>query len=164
MAIDLVGHRIEKSGLVARVAGDDLVRAYDPDADAFLAPRVHVARQLDGELRVGGVQAAAVLMVEPCLAANEHFPQRPFANRGAHACVLHLAAAPRGGGARLGPARRRAHAASSNACLRACAMAASRTQAPSFQAATRAARRSRLHGPSPPTTCQNSFQSIGPKS
>ena len=42
------------------------------------------------------------------------------------------------------------------------AIAASRTQAPSSQALTRAPRRSRFIGPSPPTTRQNSDQSIVP--
>src|SRR2546423_12747086 len=139
VAVHLVFGRVEVHRLVARVARDDLVRAHDPDAHALLAPRVDVARHLDRELGVGGVQAAAVLVVEPGLAAHEHFPQRPLLLIGAHA-------------------------ASFIACLFACAVAASRTQAPSSQALTRAARRSRLHGPSPASTRLNSLQSIVPKS
>ncbi len=81
VAVDLVFHRVEVHRLVARVAGDDLVGAHHPHAGAFLAPRVDVARQLDRHLRVGGVQAAAVLVVEARLAAHEDFPQRPFGLR-----------------------------------------------------------------------------------
>ena len=60
---------------------DDVVGAHHPDAHAFLAPRVDVARVLDGHLRVGRMQAAAVLVVEAGLAAHEHFPKRPFGRR-----------------------------------------------------------------------------------
>ena len=78
VAVHLVFRRVEVHVLVGRVAGDDLVAAHHPDAAAFLAARVDVARQLDRHLRVGRVQAAAVLVVEAGLAAHEHFPQRPF--------------------------------------------------------------------------------------
>src|SRR5581483_5567222 len=120
---------------------------HHPDAYAFLTARVHIARRLQGELRVRCMHAAAVLVIEPAFAANEHFPQRPFfAFHDMHRQLSTPAAT----------AFRR--------CLRACASAASRTQAPSCQAFTRAANRSLLHGPLPLTTAQNSLQSISPKS
>src|SRR5258705_13492619 len=78
VAVDLVFHRIKVRRLLARVARRDLVGADDPDARTLLAPRVDVARELDRHLRVGGVEAAAVLVVESGLAAYEHFPERPF--------------------------------------------------------------------------------------
>ena len=159
VAVDLVFHRVEVHRLVGRVAGDDLVGAHDPDAGAFLAPRVDVARHLDRHLRIGRVQAAAVLVVEAGLAAHEHFPQRPFVlrRRGVRRSARPDAArCRRPRRSRLGSCR-----LARQSCLRACASAASRTHAPSSHAFTRAARRSRLHGPLPLTTCQNSPQSIG---
>src|SRR5205085_2154982 len=141
MAVDLVLHGIEVHALLPRIARDDVVTAHDPDAGAFLAARIDVARHLDGHLRIRSVQAAAMLVVKTRLAADKHFPQRPL--------LLHVA-----------------HAASftSCSCLRAYAIAASRTQAPSSHASTRAVRRSRLQGPLPAMTFQNSVQSIAPKS
>ena len=143
MAIDLVLRRIEVHGLVGRVAGDDLVGAHHPHAAALLASGVDVARHLDRHLRVGGVEAAAVLVVEPGLAAHEDLPQRPFLAGGRRALMPACT---------MRRSRR----------FFACASAASRTHAPSSAAATRAASRSRLQGPSPAMTRRNSSQSIGP--
>ena len=67
--------------------------------------------------------------------------------------------------ARCGVRVRWAHAASR--CVLACAHGPAPPRAPRRRRprpSTRAARRSRLHGPSPPTTRQNSLQSIAPKS
>ena len=123
-------------------------RAHHPDAGAFLAARVDVARQLDRHLGVGRVQAAAVLVVQAGLAAHEHFPQRPFAAFG-HRPHAQLPAGASGAG--LMRLLRR--------CVRAAPPRAPRHRRPRPSRA--AASRSRLHGPSPPTTRQNSSQSIG---
>ena len=136
VAVDLVFHRVEVHVLVARVAGHDLVGAHHPDADAFLAPRVDVARHLDRHLRVGRVQAAAVLVVQAGLAAHEHFPQRPFVGSSVvslSGMLLSLMRPP----------------AASPACAHGPApLRAPRRRRP--RPSTRAPRRSRLHGPSPP--------------
>src|SRR5450631_1993910 len=66
----------------------------------------------------------------------------------------------RGKGLHLHAALRAARAA----CFRACAIAASRTHAPSSHALTRVRSRSRLHGPLPFTTLYSSSKSMGPKS
>ena len=119
VAVDLVFHRIEVHLLVGRVAGDDLVGAHHPHAGAFLAPGVDVARHLDRHLRVGGVQAAAVLVVEarPCCARTLPRAAIRLLERRLH---------------------QRRPACQRRALARHAASAASRTQAPSSQALTRA--------------------------
>ena len=78
VAVHLVFHRVEVHGLLARVGGHDLAGQHDPDAGAFLAAGVDVARHLDRHLGVGRVQAAAMLVIKARLVADKHFPQRPF--------------------------------------------------------------------------------------
>ena len=87
--------RIEQLTLLVRVAGSDRLRFDDPDADALLATGIDVTRHFQRLGGVGGVQAAAVLVFETLLAANENFPERPFFQLGSHAdsssnivCVL----------------------------------------------------------------------------
>lgn len=78
VAVDLVICRLEVARLVRRVAGVDQVGAHRPDAHALLPPRIDIARELHRHLGVGGMQAAAVLVVKPRLAADENLPERPF--------------------------------------------------------------------------------------
>src|SRR5690606_13745155 len=113
---------------------------HDPDAHAFLTPRVDIARHLQRVRGVAGVQAAAMLVLQALFAADKNFPKRPlFQCRGV------------------------AHAASfccRCCCLWAWASAASRTHWPCSWALTRVDRRSLLQGPLPLTVSQNSSQSI----
>ena len=110
-----------------------MARLYHPDADAFVAAGVDIARIEDGALLIGGMKRANVAMAHPMLAADEHFPKGPFVT-GGRACGV------------LGT-----HCAATFLALRFAAWArkASRTHAPSFQAFCRAVMRSVLQGPLP---------------
>ena len=74
---ETLGHRVEEHWLVVGFAGSDGRRRHHPDGDAFLPARVDIARHLQRLLGVHRVQAAAVLVLQALLAADEHFPQRP---------------------------------------------------------------------------------------
>src|SRR3954451_19907229 len=134
--VDLGEGRLEELVLVRGIAGDDVSRRHDPDRYAFAAAGVDVARVLDGHLRIDGVHAADMRVVQPVTAADEDLPQRPLP---AHATVASLAAR-----------------------FAAWASAASRTHAPSSCARRRCASRCALHGPSPRSTALNSSQSGAP--
>src|SRR5579862_5905763 len=72
----------------------DVRRARHPDRDAFVAPRVDVARIADRHLGIGRVEAADVLVREAVLRADEDFPQRPFTGH----WTVSLSSTVRGGG------------------------------------------------------------------
>src|SRR5262249_39418464 len=78
MAVDLVFHRVEHLRLRIGIGRHDLVGAHHPDAYAFLPACEHIARSLQRHTRVARMHTAAVLVVQPVAAADEHFPQRPF--------------------------------------------------------------------------------------
>src|SRR5205823_3305399 len=78
MPVDLVIGWLEQQLLLPGRACRDVCRLDDPDAEAFVTPRIHVARVLDGHPGVRSMQAADMLVGEPMLAANEDFPQRPL--------------------------------------------------------------------------------------
>src|SRR5450755_4533755 len=90
MAIHLAARGLEHRLLLARRAGDDVLRLHDPDADAFVASGIDVARVLDRHLRVGRVQAADVLVRQPVLRPDEDFPQGPFTTHGLLAPLMPL--------------------------------------------------------------------------
>ena len=112
--------------LVAGRARRDVGGLDHPDAHPLVAAGVDVAGVLDRHLGVGRVQAADMAVRQPVLAADEHLPERPFPAHGQAASAWARAAR-----------------------FSAWASEASRTQAPSSQASTRACRRSRLQGPLP---------------
>src|SRR5690606_18756017 len=74
MAVDLVVRRVEQARGVFQLAGMDVLGPDHPDAGAFPAPRVGVARVLERLLGVRGVQAAHVPVVQSAPAADEHLP------------------------------------------------------------------------------------------
>src|ERR1700719_1094463 len=82
MPIYLAARGLEHRLLLARRTGDDVSGFHDPDADAFIAPGVDVARVLDRHVSVRSVQAADVLVRQAVLRADEDFPQRPFMTHG----------------------------------------------------------------------------------
>src|SRR6185437_5012670 len=147
MPVDLVARRFKERIRIRRIRCDDVARTHHPQAHAFLATRIDIARVLDRHSCIGGVKAPHVLVLETRTRADEHLEQRPVVRyRSAH----YLASSE---SFRLA------------ACVRACrlcawAAAASRTQAPSVCARRRASSRSRLQGPLPLRTDWNSFQSI----
>ncbi len=53
----------------------DGARRNDPDRHAFGPAGVHVASRLDGRLRIGGVDAAGVDVVEAARRPHEDLPQ-----------------------------------------------------------------------------------------
>ena len=76
VAIDFRGRRFEHHVLVGGIGSDDGVGRHDPDRQAFAAPRVKIARRLQREHGIGGVQRADMLVREAVAGANEDFPQR----------------------------------------------------------------------------------------
>src|SRR6478609_10618328 len=72
----IVGGLVKTFGFIG-VGGMYKFTFNHPDAYAFLPARVHIARVLDGHLRIGGMQAAYVLVIQALPAADEYFPQRP---------------------------------------------------------------------------------------
>src|SRR5512132_3008018 len=125
----------ERTHVLRRRRGDRRARD-DPDAHRFTAARVHIACVLQRLLGGGCMNASGMFVRLAFWRLQEHLPQRPLRVVG--------------------------HAASDVdcCCFAAYAAAATRTHSPSSCALRRAARRSRLHGPSPFTTRHNSSQSI----
>src|SRR3546814_20057759 len=77
MTVYLASCRLEQRFLVAGAAGH-LVGGLDhPDAQAFVAARVNVARVIDRHFGVGCMQAAHMFVGQAVLAANEDLPERP---------------------------------------------------------------------------------------
>ena len=134
--------------------GDRRAR-HDPDAHRFAAARVDVARVLQRDARRPARARSRVLVRRAVLRLREHFPQRPLRRSGL-----------------VGGRRRSVPSPASGRRRRRCGGAASRRTPPPPRAPTRPrrapraapARRSRLHGPLPLITCQNSSQSISPNS
>src|SRR5258708_38782246 len=88
MTINLVAGRLEQGIALRGIGGGDVLGGYHPDADAFLTPRIEIARMLDGHARIGGMQAADVLMIETAARPDEDLVQRPLVSlfhRRAHA-------------------------------------------------------------------------------
>src|ERR1035438_5486504 len=79
MTIDLIARRLEQRLGFRRVRSGDGRGRHHPNADAFLTPRVQVARMIDRQARIGGVQAAHVLVIEAAPSANEYLVERPLA-------------------------------------------------------------------------------------
>src|SRR6266516_3438967 len=150
--VDLVATGREERILLVRAGRRDRVRTHDPDAHALVAPGVEIAGAVQRHVGVGGMQGADVHMVQPPLAPQEDFEQRPLVHECCPSCRsrnIWLSEAAKG---------------CSIGCLCAWAMAASRTHSPSSFALRRWAMRSALHGPSPLMTRLNSAQSGWPKS
>lgn len=84
MAVDLVIRGVEEGALVLGLAGVDLFGTHRPDAVALVAAGVHVARIFNGHLRIGGMQAAYVLVVQAALALDEDLPEGPVVGVLAH--------------------------------------------------------------------------------
>src|SRR6266704_377613 len=76
--VDLVATGCEERILLVGAGRGDRVRAHDPDAHALVAPGVEIAGVVQRHVGVGGVQRSDVHMVEPALAAQEYFEQRPI--------------------------------------------------------------------------------------
>src|SRR5438552_3530087 len=90
MPIYLAARGLEHRLLLARRTGDDVSGSHYPDADAFIAPGVDVARVLDRHFSVRRVQAADVLVRQAMLRADEDFPQRPFMTHGFLSLFTHF--------------------------------------------------------------------------
>jgi len=78
VAIHLIVHWVVKAAGIIGVGGMDVHAFHGPDADAFLTAGIHIAGHFNGHLRVGGVEAANMFVVETGLAANKDFPEGPF--------------------------------------------------------------------------------------
>src|SRR5688572_7398368 len=80
VAVHLVAARREERVLLVRARRRDVRRLHDPDAHALVPAGVDVARVAQRHLVVGGVDRADVHVVEPALAAHEHFIEGPVAH------------------------------------------------------------------------------------
>ena len=55
----------------------DMDRFDDPNADALIPAGIHVAGIFERHLRIGGVEAANMLMAQPLFGADKYFPKWP---------------------------------------------------------------------------------------
>ena len=78
MAINFIGGRFVQHVGLFGLGSMNILALHYPDADAFVATRIHITGIFDGHLGVGGVQAAGMFVVQPLFAADKYFPQRPF--------------------------------------------------------------------------------------
>lgn len=74
MAVHFIVGRFVKTFSFTGVGSMDVFTLHYPDAYTFLPAGVHIAGVLHSHLRIGCVQAAHVLVIEPLLAADKHFP------------------------------------------------------------------------------------------
>lgn len=78
VAVGFVVGRVVEAGRLVGIAGVD-VAAFDyPDAHTFLAACIHVTGIFNGHLRICGMQAAHMFVVEALFASDKYFPKRPF--------------------------------------------------------------------------------------
>src|SRR5262245_27092668 len=78
VAIDLVFRRFEQRTTISWIAGNDRGRRHYPQAHAFEAPGIGVARVAERELRVRSMNAANVAMAKTTLRTDKHLPKRPI--------------------------------------------------------------------------------------
>src|SRR4051794_30794429 len=76
VTIDLGFRRLEHHALFGWVRCRDCVRRHHPDRQTLAAAGVDIARGLQCERRVAGVQRADMLVREPVTAADKNFPER----------------------------------------------------------------------------------------
>jgi len=79
MAIHFVVGRVKERCRLVGIGGMDIFTLHDPDADAFPPAGVYIPCIFDSHLCVGGMEAAGVFVIQPLLAADEYFPERPAA-------------------------------------------------------------------------------------
>ena len=69
VAIDFRLRRLEHHALLGRIGRGDRARRHHPDREALAAAGVDVARRLQRQGRIGGVQRADMLVRQPVAAA-----------------------------------------------------------------------------------------------
>src|SRR5258708_8814698 len=78
MTIDFIVGRIEERGGFIRIRGVNVFTFHSPDTDALHAAGVYIPCIFDSYLRSCGMKAAGMLVIQPLLATDEYFPERPL--------------------------------------------------------------------------------------